>query len=343
MKKLLFALFCVALISCSKDNNDDLGTNPDPETPILGTGDPVERFFSEKGLKPSNQEQISFIQFYADNVDYKLAGGRKNGKAWLAKFKPNGEEIFSFELDAKTEDKSYGHYYANSLLFADKKYIFIVGRLSNWKDLYNDTDEANKSFTSVISVINSSTGKESNRFMPKKAERFQVEQISNYYLIQEGDEYTHYSQFHILDNDGKTLWSREVTDQSEKERGINLYDEHCFIDAERIIFVGYTASAGLKYVYRIINLKELKLITELPVEGGDYKLTGDNAEKPNIIYKRKNIKMYDKNIRITFEENLVENVTNEATGSVTTTETTLGTYYYDLDSNTYKVIGKGKL
>jgi hypothetical protein len=125
MKKiLLLPLFLSLFWACGKDAE----TEPrEPENELTYEQKQMYARFDELGIKPSDRDSIDYFGGLVDSTSYKLAFGRKNGHAWLAKFTSSGEEIFSLEIKNIPSHRNYAHFNRNSPVFLNNSILFLTG------------------------------------------------------------------------------------------------------------------------------------------------------------------------------------------------------------------------
>jgi hypothetical protein len=333
-KNILIAL--ILLFSCSKDditnnanNNSTLDTNP------------IDKIISSYGIRPSNKDKITLIEV-RDEIKYKLAAGRKNNNAWIAKFSPSGDELFSLEIDNIEERFKYGQFKINSIVEIIDDILFIKGVYSNTEDAVFPSDDFDE-FLSIVDFIN---GEEKHRiYSPYRINiNYKIISINDFYFIQESE--TNYQSstpirlsIHLINADGYLIWERECKDY-ENYRGIDYYYPFVFIDSERIIYDVQLKNVDYLY-FKIINLRKSEFLFEpesnsIQIDAGLFHIIGIKYSIIPIILKDK--------IRIVYDAMKWVNSTivDQITGETIDNYEHLGTLYYDFDINTYKLLESGK-
>lgn len=336
MKKIFVLLLILPyLFSCSSDKEDEI-----PPTTLLPKEEKILNALEDFKVYPNDKKNINYLGALIDSVSYKLVAGRKNNKAWISKFNANGDEIFSFELDADIPDMKFGHYNYNSILLATNELIFLRGLVTDIEDL-NDNYWLNEKFkqNAIFSVLNATTGKEMTRLTNNN--NYVVEKETESFLIIEKKDYSTYLTLNMIGADGSLLWKRptvKADDEdhfSEYNSGMSIYGNHKFLDTERMIFVGHNN-------FKIINLKNYKLLKEINLK--DYPFNGDKKGEQNIDYiwdYQPYIK--DNEIHLNYYERYVEKVKDEISENISYKKDTIGIYQYGFDKQNYNFLYHKKI
>lgn len=314
MKNICCLLLLLLFIACSKND----GINPMVKEELI-----------KYNVNPSNPEQINQVFSFGDSIDYKYVTGIKNNNAWISKFTPNGDEIFSFELQNDKKNYQLSAYTYQSL-YLDKDLLFLYAYC------FDDSvvpDYVNNTWIH-LTVIDFETGKEIYRFEPLKSTGdYSIHKSQKYYLVLSyiSRRYIDPEEVFItmIDSDGCFLWSRK-----KNENEIIPYNQQYFLDKERIVYIASDS-------YKIINLKDYTLIQDFTKD--KLPLIGDGvAAGYNISYNRDSVYVFNNNIRMTYTKNETFREI-DAIGNITYVDKTIGRYYYDVDINNYQVMAHGKL
>lgn len=350
MKKILYAISMMALLlcACSKDepvptpipdkpNKEEPGDSNTEEQPYPpGT---VEYFYYvEKGLKPSQKENINNISDFIENEDCYYLLGQRNNNAWISKLDKSGNEIFDYEAP-KIENWSHSYFNDKSIIFSDEKYFFA-------KEWYANTDNASQGeFLERLCIISLSNGEETDEIHKLQGEVFKVDyntfinkSYNRYYIKSYAWIGSDYNQFCIVGENGKYLYGRKWDYYKE---GLFIGDNMIFIDDERVC---NPTTKGFRlhpdYEYKIINLKEWKLLASYSINNGLIPI-GDNYGKENIQYETDTAFLTNKFIKFVYNEIEIDNKKDPITGNTIEAKKQLGTYFYEINTDTYEIEFKG--
>jgi hypothetical protein len=341
MKKIIFIFLpFTILLGCDKE------TEQEPENELSYEQRMMYERFDELGIKPSDKDSISYLGGFIDSTTYKLALGRKNGHAWVAKFNSSGDEIFSFEVKETHPDKKYSHYDQTSILFGDANTLFV----RCWHTNYEEVSYFNAEVYSSLSMIDIQSGKELKRFDFVQGEGlYGIKKIADSYFVEGPYLDIHanpnlgnrsYQSFYMIKGDN-VLWERKCADY-EKSSGIDFYGNQVFLDYERIIYEynssrpyydseGYTQGYIESY-YRVVNLKDRELLYEF--DGENIPLFGKERGEE---YVFENIEIKDDFMRIGYRRDRKVPISDPIAGVYDEKTETVGKYYYDIDINDYSV------
>jgi hypothetical protein len=336
MKRLLILTVLINLIFVGCDKNDDTIVS---DTDVIAT-----KIFDQYGIKPSDPDQINSIITVDDKTEYILAYGKKNDRAWFAKFKSNGDEIFSYELkDELTDELQYSHCNAlsNKLLENDK--IFLSCFLTDSDDPLSITTN----YTAVLVVVDLNTGKENSRLKSKvKENQFEITTKKGFYFLESGL-WTGaiINNFYALDSEGKLLWERETNDGFERERGLKGYKQHYFIDPNTICYLDDIDYSGEENGYTVygsydacdikkVNIKDYNLLFNKKIT-----LSSDNNGQEGFDYTNITISEFEGNIKMDYKEKKV--ITDQISGGKT--YELQGEYFITFSSNNGEELSRGKI
>jgi hypothetical protein len=117
MKKIILFLIISLLLGCEKKfiESDPIEHVSENENQIK-----IDSIIEKLGIKPSGRDEIDFIMWSADSITYKVVTGMKNNHAWIAKFTPSGDEIYSSEIG------DVGSYIDNnSIIYREVDVLFL--------------------------------------------------------------------------------------------------------------------------------------------------------------------------------------------------------------------------
>jgi hypothetical protein len=325
MKKVVLLLVSALFCFCSKDTN-----RQEPQSELSdGNRERIENILQEAGIKPSDKEQINDIFGIADSVTYKVAWGVKNNYAWLAKFQPSGDEIFSLEIKNMPTNRVYSYFRANSLEHLDGDILFTTVYFTNMLGYTEDV-------TAVLLAIDFSVGKEIKKI--DEGEGI----ISYNHIKKHASHYTFVKRTHssdiyyiyVMDKNYNTLWSRETEDY---ERGLDFYMDFTMLDSERMIFRTSSSDKPLFNIEedycKIINIKDLKLLCglnreTLPLGNYDYQHC----------YFIDEMTYSEKVILINYSECVWDIVADPITGVRSYVYSDITNHYYKLSADDYTVL-----
>lgn len=340
MKKILFFILLISIFaSCSSDDE------------TIQINSKVKEVFKTHNVNPSEMDKITYADVVNHN-DNKIGIGQKNGNAWIAKFDNNGNEIYSKEYSFSWNGITKSYFMSSTIMTeqpdtsneynkSDCNILFAFANIGdtdfnsnnqvsndlsdNGSFLAINMDNGNVIFQSEVIMKNSSHGLHNYIYKTYPS--------NNAYIIQELETDVKFSRFIAISQKG-ILWERETTER-EKTNGVNSYSGCLFIDSERIFF----RSLDSKQTCKIYNLK--KSLVEKEYEYNDLPLigdhTGDNYEVNSATYHIKGNVIY-------YEYDEIEKITkiDEITGKEEITYKTVNTFYYEIDTNTYKVSERKK-
>ena len=273
----IVCVFTIALISatfsCSKQSVDEIPEERLPTEPEMPSQ--VDIIIEEYGINPVGKTEINNIFHVVDSVKYKIAVGRKNNKAWVAKFNQNGDEIYSFEVK-DVSDRVYSHFNINSFIAFNENALFLMGWASN-VDLTDVNNIYNRDYTTFLSVIDFNKGEYCK--MVKKIDKpvtFITEEFGNDYILgtYEDNGLTFISN---INNRGEILWERPAVDsekkywhQNKEKTPLLLYGNYTYIKSDLIAYIisndvrfersDIPIYAGYGNYCGIVDIKEPKLI-----------------------------------------------------------------------------------
>lgn len=336
MKRLLLLTVLINLIFIGCDKNEE---TTESEIDIVAS-----ELFEQYGIKPSDPDQINKIITVDDKTEYILAYGKKNNRAWFAKFKSNGDEIFTYELkDEFTDELQYSHCNALSNKLIDNGKIFLSCFLTDSDDPFSMT--VNNS--AVLVVIDLVTGAENSRLKSRvKENKFEITPNKDFYFLESG----FYAggiknNFYVVDFDGDVLWERETNVGFESEKGIKGYRLHYFIDPYIINYLNYVDYSGEENGYTIygsydtfdirkLNLKDYNLLFDKQII-----LSSDNHGQDDFDYTNISISESEGNIRMEYKEK--KEITDQISGNKT--YELHGKYYITFSSNNGEELSRGKI
>ncbi|MDE5422758.1 hypothetical protein L3073_11115 [Ancylomarina sp. DW003] len=337
MNRLLMIAMLISILFTACDKGDD--TKED----VVDVR--TEEIFAKYGIKPSDPKSINNIEDVISEDGYKLAFGKKLEKAWVAKFKSNGDEIFSYVLENEaTEVLKYSHCNASSKLLIDDDKLFLSCYLT-------DSDQPSaptNGFSAVLVVIDLNQGVEISRVKSiKEKNAFKnLRKEEGFYFTESADWYDGgpTSNFYVFNLDGTVLWQRNTVAGFEYDGGIKAYYQNFFLDAFTIVYCnfmsfdeanGYHIYSGDKTcVIKSVNLKEHDLIFEKRVA-----LAGDDKDLENVVYTNISISNSEGKTKIQYREKQIS--TDNVSGNKTFEF--LGEYYINISSTTGEELNRGKL
>lgn len=352
---LLICLVILFFFSCSKDdpqlNIPDKDKSEQPAEPNgedkYSPSSMEYHFFIELGLRPSQIDSINSLNGFFETKDWIILYGRRNNKAWLSKFDNSGNEIYAYEFPTSKKWKT-SHYNQNSLLevngelnFMNNNLIFTRGWYSN---VLKPEEEAALDNDQYISVIDFTTGKELSIIGPDGSDQSNIlhtfiQTINNRYLIKVIDILANKrSRFYVVGEDGKLLYGREWTQNEQDILGpgvLFINDEIVAPIVEKDKYFDSSVS------YPIINLKDWKLLKKIDQSDGLIP-QGENQSNKNTIYKMEKTYLEGNNIKFIYNEFIIKYTIDEISGHSTETSEFKDTYYYDINTTTYKCIFRGK-
>ncbi len=328
---LLAIIIALSFLIISCDKSDD--------NVIIKIDKAQEKIFEKYGIKPSDSNQINNILGMIDVDGYKLAFGKKNNKAWYAKFNSTGDQIYTYELESdQSGEYAYSHCNMTSNKLISENKIFLQCYRTN----DNRPESLSDIFHSVLVVIDFEKGLVISKLKSQK-QSYEYRNISKedgFYFIENA--YWHVSgpvsSYHILNSDGSIMWERDI--KVGEEKGIKTYDLNYFTDSSTIIYcVGLTFSdpngySARTFLLRSINLKEYKILSEKFIV-----VDGEHKDQSNISYSDLLISKEDGNIRITYKEK--REITDQISGN--TTYETLNEYFILLSGTDWNEIERGKV
>lgn len=314
------------------------------------------------GINPSNPEQINYLTAVIDSGTYKLATGRKNNHAWLAKFSSTGGQTFSYELvqsESFNGTLLYPHFNQKSILIGEKGLFILQG----WFTDNNDPGALNSKVFPIVVVVNSQTGVEISKLpLGNQARSSQLTRIKDFYFIEEyadplltpptnGQLVGKYSKFYCIGATGKALWGRTTVDnqnsrnESERSAGLNVYADYSFANDSILLFTsGRVINNYYESTFRLINLKNYSLLFDRPKY--DYPFTGDSIQSPNVAYKCESCGLLNKVFTLNYTESksikIIDKVDPIAGDTYHIENKLLGRYYYNLDLLSGTILNKGK-
>jgi hypothetical protein len=313
MKKIIMILVSFTiLLGCE--------TEPEPPELLLPTiQDQLQDRFDELGIKPSDIESISYFGGIVDSTSYKFALGRKNDHAWLAKFDPNGNELFSYQCKDLYDNFEYSHCNSNSFMAINDNFIALLIWFSN------NTDPSSFEYYdagSALYVIDFNSGKELHKFSFSKNDKYDIIKTPYSYFLQStrtpalpgGD--GRISNYQSISLDGKKFWERKLIDN--EKQGITNYNNCVFWDDENIFYFDGT--------YKSMNIKDYKLNYEVDIPvNNNYSPFGSNK----LNTKLNDISVIDNYIFVNYGVyKSLNNYDYEL----------LGECYYKIDKNTGNII-----
>lgn len=314
MKKLilLFGL-SVALFGCSKGSDEDPTIEINPSVEEENT---IAKKCKEYGIYPTGMNAITEINFIRDSISYKLAGGAKGNKSWLAKFKPDGSEIFSYSLDPSIGQKEtanntttslWGLWSNDSKLFCDNGKLFVI----TWFRNKEDASITSENYNSVLSVLDFNTGKELSKLPYQvSVDNYQITPSNGfYYVLSKSSQKIAFEHLFSLNKDGSLAWGREVL-ENEKTNGISSYTDFQALDSELMLyFYLKPVDDHLEETVRVINLKTSEVNME--INQSDIPFTGELESQSGISYKFTKASKDGEEIKICFGEYENDKLKNE--------------------------------
>ena len=285
--------FSLLLVGCDKSEDN-----------VVSESEKVQQqIFEEYGIKPSEADLINNILYITDADGCKLAFGKKDNKAWYAKFKRTGEQIYSYELETNLSlDYDYSHCNASSDMLISNNKIFLQCYLTN----EDDPESLVFFFHSVLVVIDFEKGTVISKLESQKSGwEFKNLKESDYcYFIESADWQQNGTvhSYHVFNLDGTILWERET--KAGEDEGVDGYSLNYFKDTNTIIYCeglvqespnGYIQHGN--FLLRSLNLKEYKIVSEKLIA-----LDGENKDQSNIIYSDILMNKEEGNIKITYKE-----------------------------------------
>jgi hypothetical protein len=335
MKNIILLTTIILLFSCTKDFKDTEPKTILSESPFENI---IEQQLNELGVRPSNIEDITAITFYADSVDYKIVMGRKKDKAWFSKFKPNGDEVFSFVITDTYEDLKYSTCNKTSIIYLDGNTLFFRGSYIATSDPMNSSSEPP---AASLWMIDFTSGKELKRFETSFGEGlYRIETVNSDFFVLTGTGGVHYPsienkylRMYMINKNGTVLWDRDCKD-SEKESTFDLYGNYKFIDSERIIC--NISGNFSNFFARIINLKTYSLLRELNTDDYPFHKSKEDISPAYSIY---NVEIPGNGVsQIFYTEYWTEYITEPISGQRTEIQHEIDRYRYDINANDYSII-----
>lgn len=353
-RNLLFVLVILPLIfmACSSDDNDEPIDFLDVENP-----NPIKEIIEKSGINPSGVEEINNIYSIIDSINYKIAFGRKNNNAWIAKFNPSGDELFSTEIKATQSKRKFGHCNVNSIILKQEDCLFLMG----WFTDYEDVMQFEKGYTTFLSVVDFNTGKEIRRLKTLEGNaEFRIETFpENRFLVRTSNN-TNISTITMLKNDSfEALWERNFTDYEKTgsygdNNILSFYRDYSFISEDKIIYIlgQYGERSGFStpiYVYadsddycKVIDLKEPSLIYGFNSKNAP--LFDESDKYKSICAFIKDITCTNDIIRISYKKCKYQTNKDPITGDMLpNTYSDIASYYYDISANDYSVLDYKKI
>lgn len=277
-----------------------------------------QEIFEEHGIKPSDADLINNVVNVVDNDGYKLAYGRKNNKAWFAKFKNNGEQIYSYEMESeKSKEYKYSHCNSKSNLLISNGKIFIGCNLTN----ENDPNAAVYSFNTVLVVLDFESGLEISKLESKEIGSVfrNIREEENFYFIEctDWNEKGNVYSFHVFYPNGTLVWERDTEPGLETNLGIEGYKLHYFLNRNEIVYGDNLGIWNADYGYEVTGILKLKTLNLK-----DYELLKKNELAFISEHKDKEVVFFIKSLspsgdKIEIVINEVEEITDDISGVIT--------------------------
>jgi len=337
-RSALFTLIAFSLFLMACDKSDD---NVSSESEIA-----QEQMFEKYGIKPSGAEFINKVIDVIELDEYKLAFGKKMDQAWYAKYKRNGDEIYSFELAHNLiGDYKYSHCNSSSNLWINNNRLFLQCYLTNEEN----PETVDNTFGTALIFIDYEKGRQ---LYGVKSKNFgcqfkNLTELRDLYFIESGEWFDGgkvYS-YYVFKNDGMSLWERDT--KPGEERGIKGYDPYYFTSAGSIMYCkgfhtsgteGYTAddaSLDGNFTLRHLNLRDYEIDFEKMID-----LSPETEEPKNVIYTNIEIASEGENMmKISYKEK--KKVIDQVSGNVT--HELVGDFYIRLSEIDGEEISRGEV
>ena len=331
MRFFITILFAVlVLCSCGENEKEDVIIALDEESYI-------DSFLEDHDLHPTQREDINHIAGVITTNNFQYIFGQKNHNGWICKFDLTGSELQSKELP-KLDGWNYSYY--EERVYNDDNFALLRCCYSNNynQSIPNTNDDV------FISILDLANLKETDKIKIKKEFRPQVFKENGRYTIAFWRADMDKKNIYIVGSDGIIKYS--VDWDSNKEEYFSSYCDSYRSQKNVMMFLTDEIvapvlsyhfdrfSSNFQYEYKIINLKDWKLVKTINIKPhGEY--LGENG----ISYSTDTTYLDGNNIKYVYRES--KRIVDEISGNEKLI--VLNKYYYHIDAKTYEVSYMGKL